>query len=337
MTSKRNATTPRRAARTAAKPTAPPTTAPDTEAADSGPLGAVRAALAASPEGATTPDIATAAGVSRPTATKALTELETGGEAQRGKGTTRGAPTIWRPATPSTEPAADTAGAGATAGPEGGGAPQETAGETDTPRDAPAVRGDSADAPAEVAPREAGPATTTGREGGPAPEPAAAPAETDAAETAPDPAVTDQAAGRASQITAAAQQVTTVLAGGDLHAALAGIEEIHEQATLARRELKAALSGRKAPTVKPGGLRELVAGHLAAYPDAAFTPHEIGKVLGRSSGAVANALDKLVSLGQATLANEKPRRFQHAGTTDTEPTSSSGDVTPAAESVADAA
>jgi hypothetical protein len=42
-----------------------------------------------------------------------------------------------------------------------------------------------------------------------------------------------------------------------------------------------------------------VAGHLAAYPDAEFTPHAIGRVLGWASGAVANALDQLTALGQA--------------------------------------
>jgi hypothetical protein len=41
-----------------------------------------------------------------------------------------------------------------------------------------------------------------------------------------------------------------------------------------------------------------------------LTPHQIGKVLTRSSGAVANALDKLVSLGVAELACAKPRSYR---------------------------
>jgi hypothetical protein len=39
-----------------------------------------------------------------------------------------------------------------------------------------------------------------------------------------------------------------------------------------------------------------------------FGPHAIGRVLSRSSGAVANALDQLTALGQAQLTSEAPRR-----------------------------
>ena len=52
--------------------------------------------------------------------------------------------------------------------------------------------------------------------------------------------------------------------------------------------------------------------HLDAHPESEFTPHEIHKVLGHSSGAIANALDTLVKLGEAELATEKPRRFRRA-------------------------
>ena len=81
---------------------------------------------------------------------------------------------------------------------------------------------------------------------------------------------------------------------GTSRAALAGIEEACEQASQARRTLKAVTGGRKAPAVKPGALRELVAAHLRDHPAGNFTPHQIGKKLARSSGAVANALDTLV-------------------------------------------
>ena len=50
--------------------------------------------------------------------------------------------------------------------------------------------------------------------------------------------------------------------------------------------------------------------HLDAHPGGEFTPHEIHKVIGHSSGAIANALDTLVKLGEAELATEKPRRFR---------------------------
>ncbi len=139
------------------------------------------------------------------------------------------------------------------------------------------------------------------------------PAAGDGTETSPDPAVTAEIAGHASQIEAAAQADTTALQAGDLRAALAGIEEACEQASQARRTLKAVTGGRKAPAVKPGALRELVAAHLRDHPAGNFTPHQIGKKLARSSGAVANALDTLVKLGDAELATEKPRSFRLAG------------------------
>jgi hypothetical protein len=58
-------------------------------------------------------------------------------------------------------------------------------------------------------------------------------------------------------------------------------------------------------------LRDLVAAHISEHPDADFSPHQIGRVLGRSSGAVANALDRLTALGQAQLTSEKSRRYRH--------------------------
>ena len=130
---------------------------------------------------------------------------------------------------------------------------------------------------------------------------------------APDPALVTEIAGRIAQIKTAADAAATVLAGdGDLRAALTGLDEIAEQAAQARRSLKAALGGRKTPAARPGGLRDKVLAHLDAHPDGAFTPHEIHKVLGNSSGAIANALDTLVKLGEAELATEKPRRFRRA-------------------------
>ena len=117
-----------------------------------------------------------------------------------------------------------------------------------------------------------------------------------------------------------------MLTGGNLRAALAGMDEIYDQAGQARRALKAAASGKKAPAARPGGLRDKVLGHLRDHPDASFTPHEIHKVLSHSSGAIANALDTLVKLGDAELATEKPRKFRLAGTA-TAPAPGAGDDT----------
>ncbi len=116
----------------------------------------------------------------------------------------------------------------------------------------------------------------------------------------------------------AATQAAEVLDGGDAAAALAAMDAICATVAQGRRLLKAAVTGRKprgtGTPARPGQLRDLVAAHLAANPAAEFTPHAIGRVLGRSSGAVANALDRLTALGQAQLTSGKPRRYQAAQT-----------------------
>jgi hypothetical protein len=141
----------------------------------------------------------------------------------------------------------------------------------------------------------------------------AAQADAGGAASAPDPALVTDLTERIAQIKAAADAAAAVLAGGgDLRVALAGLDEIYEQAAQARRSLKAAIGGKKAPAARPGGLRDKVLAHLDAHPDGEFTPHEIHKVLNHSSGAIANALDTLVKLGEAELATDKPRRFRRA-------------------------
>ena len=130
---------------------------------------------------------------------------------------------------------------------------------------------------------------------------------------ATDPALVTDLTGHLSQIRAAADAAGLVLnASRDLKTVLAGLDEIYEQAAQVRRALKAAIGGRKAPAVRPGGLRDKVLAHLDEHPSGEFTPHEIHKVLGHSSGAIANALDTLVKLGNAEVATDKPRRFRRA-------------------------
>ena len=121
------------------------------------------------------------------------------------------------------------------------------------------------------------------------------------------------------EVASAAAQAAEMLDGGDTAAALAAMDTICATAAQSRRLLKAAASGRKprgttSPAARPGQLRDLVAAHLAGHPDTDFTPHAIGRVLGRSSGAVANALDRLTALGQAQLTSDKPRRYRHQAT-----------------------
>ena len=151
-------------------------------------------------------------------------------------------------------------------------------------------------------------------DGGDAPDDEDAPADAGGESgDAPDPALVTDLTGRLDQIRAAADEAGLVLtASGDLKTVLAGLDEIYEQAAQARRALKAAIGGRKAPAVRPGGLRDKVLAHLDAHPEGEFTPHEIHKVLGHSSGAIANALETLVKLGEAEVATEKPRRFRRA-------------------------
>jgi biotin operon repressor len=61
--------------------------------------------------------------------------------------------------------------------------------------------------------------------------------------------------------------------------------------------------------LQPGALTRLVAGHFAAHPGAALTAGEVGRSLGRSSGAVRNACDKLVRDGDLRLDSDSPRRY----------------------------
>lgn len=59
-----------------------------------------------------------------------------------------------------------------------------------------------------------------------------------------------------------------------------------------------------------GVLRETVLQHLLANPGSAFTPTALSRALGKSAGAISNALDVLVARGAAVMVLEKPRTFQ---------------------------
>jgi len=58
-----------------------------------------------------------------------------------------------------------------------------------------------------------------------------------------------------------------------------------------------------------GGLYDLVKTYLYEHPGESFGPVKIGTDLGRSSGAVNNALERLVINGLATKTCEAPKRF----------------------------
>jgi len=59
-----------------------------------------------------------------------------------------------------------------------------------------------------------------------------------------------------------------------------------------------------------GRLRDIVLVHLRAHSDQDHTPSAIGKVLVRSSGAIANACQKLATEGAIAQTSEKPRKYR---------------------------
>ncbi|CCF64764.1 hypothetical protein [Nocardia cyriacigeorgica] len=65
----------------------------------------------------------------------------------------------------------------------------------------------------------------------------------------------------------------------------------------------------KPDKLPPGGLRGQVEDYLRDHPGESFTPHQIGKALERSCGAVHNALVKLAATGVADQTNDAPKKF----------------------------
>jgi hypothetical protein len=170
------------------------------------------------------------------------------------------------------------------------------------------------EAPAAQAPPAETLSAGTADDGQPAPVTPGGTAEGQQAEAAaePDPVVTAEAAGSVAAMGQAADEAGKALAAGNLDVALAALDTARDLAAQARRAVRAAASGRRAPATRPGALRDLVEEHLRKFPGTAFTPHQVGKVLTRSAGAVANALDKLVSLGTAEMVTDKPRTYRLA-------------------------
>lgn len=311
-----------------------------------GATAAVWAALTANP-GATAAQIATAARTSRPIAGRELAALQAVGRATRtpGAGIGHGTPpATWHPVTPH-EPDVPEPATGAGHPPAG----DENAGdgrlEADRASQAPAGQPETASPAAESADPGARDPATAGHPGADSSAASGAGADDNATGAAPGqteggsdagygpgspgaeagegghapggdaavPAAYGDAAQLLEDLSDTASRAASALRDGQIAGALPAIEAISSTAAQARRLLRSAVSGRKArggQTARPGQLRDLVRAHLAAYPDAEFTPHAIGRVLGRSSGAVANALDRLTALGQAQLTSDHPRRYK---------------------------
>jgi predicted transcriptional regulator len=65
----------------------------------------------------------------------------------------------------------------------------------------------------------------------------------------------------------------------------------------------------KQPRLAPGALEGKVEDFLREHPDDEFGPAAIAKKLARSSGAVSNALDRLVAKGTAVQTKASPKRY----------------------------
>jgi hypothetical protein len=140
----------------------------------------------------------------------------------------------------------------------------------------------------------------------------------DAAGEAMDETAVTEAREALSALATVINAASDALNAGDRSAALEAAEAIYGDSAKVRRLIKMAAkprarSGSGKPRSHPGELRAKVAAHLAAHPGLQLTPHEIGKVIGHSAGAIANALDKLTEEGQAVLTCDRPRRFTTTG------------------------
>lgn len=71
-------------------------------------------------------------------------------------------------------------------------------------------------------------------------------------------------------------------------------------------------NGNGQATLGKNELRTIVRDFLRAHPDHVFTPTDLSKELGRSSGAIGNACAKLVISGEALLVNEAPAKYAAA-------------------------
>lgn len=297
-----------------------------------GPVAAVQAALTANP-GSTVAAIARSAGVSKNAARKALLELETAELAVRTAGGRNGgkrAADTWYPAPDTrrdhqqdsapapaqdadTEPAnTEPADGGAEGGDKEVSAPQpDGTVADDAVADDSGSSAETADAEPETADQE--------------------PVEEESAEEGMEAAAVAEADGALTELREALEKVTEALAAGDRDAARTAVETVYTGSGKARRLVRAAANGRRRTASgrarsQPGELRRKVADHLDAHPGAEFTPHEIGKVIGHSAGAVANALDRLVGDGEAEQTCERPRRF-----TSTQPAPGSEEPAPDTE------
>jgi len=248
-----------------------PPTAPDTAA-----TRGVWAALVAQP-GSTVASLADAAGISRPTAAKALASLEKAGLVTRTEGGREGSkrlPDQWQPI------------------------PTE---ESDLPD------GGAADVPDPV-PTEMLPVVEAGE---------AATQEKDEPERGENPELADARPAEqpeAEEVESAKQAGTPE--DGERESADSGESNRRRKCRAPAPAEKPAATTAQADTGKSrlgsGQLRDMVLQFLRDHPEGDFSPTAMGKVLARSSGAISNACDRLHADGAITRTSDKPRKFRIA-------------------------
>ena len=103
-------------------------------------------------------------------------------------------------------------------------------------------------------------------------------------------------------------------ADGDAARDIAQVSDAHPLTDDSARDSVARADDAGASTTEtrlsPGGLRALVRDYLAARPGQSFGPSGIATSLGRSAGAVSNALSALAETGEVRLVAEHPRRYR---------------------------
>lgn len=68
-------------------------------------------------------------------------------------------------------------------------------------------------------------------------------------------------------------------------------------------------TGEAAPRLAKGALGALVSDYLSAHRGEPLSATTVSNALGRSGGAVSNALERLVAVGLAEAVGERPRRY----------------------------
>lgn len=256
---------------------------------------AIYTALAGStdPDGVTAAELALAAGVGRSTAGKALTTLEEHGLAVRtpgGHDGPRRIPDLWRAAlrrgTSSSDGFSDQEPAGT----------QPTPSVTDSPEPVSGSAGHEEDASNETtahspaAPHDAGIESDTVPAAEALQDAPSQVAEVGEADNSGDAGPRDEhGSDSAKDASAPAAQASS----GEQAAPAETITSLGEKKRLA-----------------PGTLRQMVIDHLQAHPETAFTSTALSRVIGKSSGAIANALVTLAKRGQAQQVSDHPRRYQ---------------------------